>query len=137
MKIIYENEQHIAEFDLDKFHKSLNRYGEVSKDAIVKELANWQYDPLHYSCLIEIGVKLLPDEQSARAYFDDHYAERQDFERLRRITGYLVGTLQRWNDAKKCEEKARVKHSLGGQYTLEEKAGIELLKMENVLASQI
>lgn len=36
------------------------------------------------------------------------------FERIRRITGYLVGTLDRWNDAKKAEEKDRVKHSLSG-----------------------
>jgi ribonucleoside-triphosphate reductase len=34
------------------------------------------------------------------------------FERLRRITGYLAGSLERWNDAKKAEEKARVKHSV-------------------------
>lgn len=34
------------------------------------------------------------------------------FERIRRITGYLVGTLDRWNDAKKCEEKDRVKHGV-------------------------
>lgn len=34
------------------------------------------------------------------------------FERLRRITGYLVGTLDRWNDAKKSEESDRVKHKL-------------------------
>lgn len=33
------------------------------------------------------------------------------FERIRRITGYLVGTMNRWNDAKKAEEKDRVKHS--------------------------
>jgi len=32
------------------------------------------------------------------------------FERIRRITGYLVGTLNRWNNAKKAEEKDRVKH---------------------------
>ena len=32
------------------------------------------------------------------------------FERIRRITGYLVGTLDHWNDAKRAEEKARVKH---------------------------
>jgi ribonucleoside-triphosphate reductase len=32
------------------------------------------------------------------------------FERIRRITGYLVGTLERWNNAKKAEEKDRVKH---------------------------
>ena len=37
---------------------------------------------------------------------------RQQFERIRRITGYLVGTMDRWNDAKTAEEKARVKHSI-------------------------
>ena len=35
------------------------------------------------------------------------------FELIRRITGYLVGTFERWNDAKKAEERDRVKHSLG------------------------
>ena len=34
------------------------------------------------------------------------------FERIRRITGYLVGTTDRWNNAKRAEEKDRVKHSL-------------------------
>lgn len=34
------------------------------------------------------------------------------FERIRRITGYLVGTMDRWNDAKTCEERDRVKHGL-------------------------
>lgn len=33
------------------------------------------------------------------------------FERIRRITGYLVGTMDKWNDAKKAEERDRVKHS--------------------------
>lgn len=32
------------------------------------------------------------------------------FERTRRITGYLVGTLDRFNNAKRAEEKDRVKH---------------------------
>lgn len=32
------------------------------------------------------------------------------FERIRRITGYLVGTMAKWNDAKKAEERDRVKH---------------------------
>lgn len=32
------------------------------------------------------------------------------FERIRRITGYLVGTLDRWNNAKRAEEADRVKH---------------------------
>ena len=34
------------------------------------------------------------------------------FERIRRITGYLVGTMERWNNAKKAEERDRVKHNL-------------------------
>lgn len=33
------------------------------------------------------------------------------FERVRRITGYLVGTLDRFNDYKKAEERDRVKHA--------------------------
>ena len=32
------------------------------------------------------------------------------FERIRRITGYLVGPMDKWNDAKKAEEHDRVKH---------------------------
>ena len=34
------------------------------------------------------------------------------FERVRRITGYLVGTMDRWNDAKRAEERDRVKHGV-------------------------
>jgi ribonucleoside-triphosphate reductase len=37
-------------------------------------------------------------------------AELQPFERIRRITGYLVGTLDRFNNAKRAEVKDRVKH---------------------------
>jgi hypothetical protein len=33
------------------------------------------------------------------------------FERIRRITGYLVGTLERFNDGKRAEEADRVKHA--------------------------
>ncbi len=36
------------------------------------------------------------------------------FERIRRITGYLVGTVDRFNDGKKAEEADRVKHSMVG-----------------------
>lgn len=32
------------------------------------------------------------------------------FERIRRITGYLVGSIDRWNNAKQAEERDRVKH---------------------------
>ncbi|MCK0525512.1 MULTISPECIES: anaerobic ribonucleoside-triphosphate reductase [unclassified Anaerobiospirillum] len=32
------------------------------------------------------------------------------FERIRRVTGYLVGSLDRFNNGKRAEEKDRVKH---------------------------
>ena len=38
--------------------------------------------------------------------------EGVNFERIRRITGYLVGTTDRFNDAKRAEEHDRVKHGL-------------------------
>lgn len=37
------------------------------------------------------------------------------FERIRRITGYLVGTMDRWNDAKRAEERDRVKHGMSNK----------------------
>ena len=42
----------------------------------------------------------------------DYTFEPRPFHRIRRITGYLVGTLDRFNNAKRSEEKERVKHSL-------------------------
>ena len=42
------------------------------------------------------------------------------FERIRRITGYLVGTMDNWNDAKTAEERDRVKHSVDGEGQMEQ-----------------
>ena len=36
----------------------------------------------------------------------------EKFERIRRITGYLTGSLDSWNDAKQAEEHDRVKHGI-------------------------
>ena len=38
------------------------------------------------------------------------HMRKAPFERIRRITGYLVGTLDRFNDGKRAEERDRVKH---------------------------
>ena len=43
---------------------------------------------------------------------DEKLGEGVGCERIRRITGYLVGTMDKWNDAKRAEERDRVKHSL-------------------------
>ena len=37
---------------------------------------------------------------------------QQPFHRLRRITGYLVGDMSRWNNGKRAEEADRVKHTV-------------------------
>ena len=58
------------------------------------------------------------DEEEIQAYIKygedvdlDYVFQPQNFERIRRITGYLVGTLDRFNDAKAAEEKDRIKHA--------------------------
>ena len=42
----------------------------------------------------------------------DYVLQPARFERIRRITGYLVGTIDRWHNAKRAEEHDRVKHGL-------------------------
>jgi hypothetical protein len=87
---------------------------------------------------VEVTAERLPDitEDEARAYVDyarehvegklrtiavapdkepdmvtlSYAADNVRFERIRRITGYLVGTIDRWNNAKQAEEHDRVKH---------------------------
>lgn len=135
MKIVYEKPEDAIQFDIERYCKSLNRYGEVSKEEIVEALKNLHYDPMHVSVLVRLGAQLIKDEDKARQYWDEHSNNYVGFERLRRITGYLVGTLERWNDGKKAEEKARVKHSVG-QYSMEEKVKREELKQEQVLVRQ-
>ena len=77
-----------------------------------------------------IEIRGITDEAEAREYVkrapkgttlikakvDGHYVnlwyyDRVPFERIARITGYLVGTENRWNDAKRAELHDRVKHA--------------------------
>lgn len=55
------------------------------------------------------GVEVALDGDFANITY---HTEPIPFERIRRITGYLVGTLDRFNNAKRAEEKDRVKHSV-------------------------
>ena len=52
-------------------------------------------------------VKIDGDYVDLQYEFDD-----VPFDRIRRITGYLVGTLDRFNNGKRAEEHDRVKHSV-------------------------
>ena len=54
------------------------------------------------------GIQIKVDGEFVELTYD---IGRVPFQRIRRITGYLVGTMDRWNDAKTAEEADRTKHS--------------------------
>lgn len=58
--------------------------------------------------VVEISIRRTenPDEYGITPVF-----EWAPFQRIRRITGYLVGTLDRFNNAKRAEVEDRVKHT--------------------------
>ena len=113
MKIVYHRPEDVKNYDEDKFFNSLNRYGEVSRETIREAVSKISYDPCHVSVLRNLGVQLLPDDESARRYYDEHSDYKLDkFNRICRITGYITSSVDTWNDAKKDELKARVKHSI-------------------------
>ena len=57
-----------------------------------------------------IGIDIKVDGDFVELSYDFGHTP---FQRIRRITGYLVGTLDRFNNAKRAEERDRVKHSTG------------------------
>lgn len=57
-------------------------------------------------------TKTVQNKKTAAEKTQALVGEGRDFERIRRITGYLVGTIDRWNNAKRAEEQDRVKHTL-------------------------
>lgn len=57
--------------------------------------------------MTEVVPNLPRTERNGKIYI----GEGVKFERIRRITGYLVGTVDRFNNAKKAELQDRVKHS--------------------------
>ena len=42
----------------------------------------------------------------------EYHYDTTPFQRIRRVTGYLAGTLDRFNNAKKAEVRDRVKHDV-------------------------
>lgn len=110
-------EHEIEKFDKEKFIRSIKQFGDYSSEIIDKgleELSN--YPAVHFSRLVELAVASFKNDEDAKRYFERYQIKESDsFERLRRITGYLVGTLDRWNDGKKAEERERVKHSISSK----------------------
>lgn len=93
---------------LQDFH-----FGKVSMTVSGSEITIDEAKSYYDKYVEKYGERL----QSIEVEIDGDYANTkchvsdQSFERIRRITGYLVGTLDRFNNAKRAEERSRVKHS--------------------------
>lgn len=84
---------------------------EKEKEAYVKHVEEKEGTEFKYVTEIDISRVELDGEE----YVDLVWHKSKPlpkFNRIRRITGYLVGTLDRFNDAKRAEEKDRVKHNV-------------------------
>lgn len=61
-------------------------------------------------CNVNIQEEPLESPEVSQNVKEQGMGEGIGFERIRRITGYLVGDVSRWNNGKKSELKDRVKH---------------------------
>ena len=76
--------------------KEIDAYAEMAKDKYGDKL-------------VGLKIEIENDDEVTLTYI---LKNDVPFERIRRITGYLVGTLEKWNDAKRAEERDRVKHTI-------------------------
>lgn len=81
--------------------------GEIPEEEAAAYVARGR--ELHGDGLREVVAKLDPEDPDMIDL--EYIMTGKPFHRLRRITGYLVGTLDRWNNGKRAEERDRVKHS--------------------------
>ena len=89
---------------IDGIDITINNVPDISEVEIlryIKFLRKRLSDPLR-----SLTISLTEDGRIAL----DYTTQGQKFESIRRITGYLVGTIDRWNNAKRAEESERVKH---------------------------
>ena len=92
----YEIDGVTVETDIEKL--SFN-----DAEEILKELNSREQFPV-----VDLRITL-----NSEGYLDcDYEIQPPKFERIRRITGYLVGSMERWNNAKRAEESERVKHGV-------------------------
>ena len=85
---------------------SIRDFDDISE----QEIANYIYY-IHQQTNEELAQLDISAAQDGSVALD-YTLRPPKFERIRRITGYLVGTIDRWNNAKRAEEHDRVKHGL-------------------------
>lgn len=79
--------------------------GGEMEEAEIKEYLAYLRNKFKQRSLQSLSLTIDGDEVELRYRF-----RPEPFERIRRITGYLVGTMNKWNNAKRAEERDRVKH---------------------------
>ena len=86
--------------DEELYHEILN------VDRMTEELYEQVLDRCHIEHCCKSDCKPCDNEERS----EEGPGAGIRFERIRRITGYLVGDVSRWNDGKKSELNDRVKH---------------------------
>lgn len=93
-EFMYEDIKVNADFDLseDEMNKYMDKLkeSEGSLDNIIDSVSLNLHDDGYVNIIYNVS--------------------QSKFDRIRRITGYMSGTLDRWNPAKQAEERDRVKH---------------------------
>ena len=87
---------------------------------MIIKITNGDIPDAEQQAYLKMGVEKYPDNKirAMEINIDGEYVDIKyifediPFQRMRRITGYLVGTLDRFNNAKRSEVDDRVKHSL-------------------------
>ena len=86
------------------------KHGDITEISEEEKLAYMEYVKKKYPDeIIDTLIISFDDEGYANLEVHKHSVP---FERIRRITGYLVGSLSRFNDGKRAEEHDRVKHNI-------------------------
>ena len=86
------------------------KHGDITEIPEEERLAYMEYVKKKYPDeIIDTLIISFDDEGYAKLEIHKHSVP---FERIRRITGYLTNTLDRWNSSKQAEEKDRVKHGM-------------------------
>lgn len=85
----------------------INVIGDSLSESEVNRYASILKEKYHNRVIKQLDITVDGDYVDIKTTFDE-----QPFFRLRRITGYLTDSLDRWCNGKRAEEKDRVKHSV-------------------------
>ena len=94
----------IKHMEIDGVKIAVDAEADISEEEATKYL---RYVQAKVSTYIE-RLEIIPKGNDVELTWQ---TRKVGFERIRRITGYLVGTIDRWNNAKRAEEQDRVKHA--------------------------